>query len=63
MSANLTAGRGMSLVVALVRDVCTHVCTCHSEPRNHGIHEPHRLVYGSEGWEFESLRAHTVLRQ
>ena len=44
--------------------MCAPMCEPRSSsldiPRNFG---PEPCVYGSEGWGFESLRAHTVLRQ
>lgn len=43
--------------------MCTDVCTNHRLPWKHADHAVYRSVYGSKGWEFESLRAHTVLRQ
>jgi len=60
--------RSETLVPALRLDRTGQMCArmCELGPENRGITRQNGLypsAYGSEGWEFESLRAHTVLRQ
>ena len=71
MSANSIGGVQIppSLVTAPTpRPTGASVCArmCEPGPGSRGIRRqngPYPSAYGSEGWEFESLRAHTVLRQ